>query len=285
MAFNSEYLPRADVVFSVMFLNKKLCQTALTAILGEEVELVDIITEAKNDLHKATLNSIYFDIKTRTTDGRIITLDIQRRYSKNRIRNRTVYYACREITSQKVENYKYEKLKSVVVSFILTEAGMEHTMGNAKIVLKNTKTNEEYSELLTIHEVNIKKISALQGENMWILRNFFEITNEYDYHSFIRYYGSTELGNLLVENYNFAVNNISLLDTLSKEEKFMYKLSEEERLIERQEGRQEAMQEGIYSLITTLKELECTKSFIISKVCEKFSLTQEQAIQLFNNCK
>lgn len=66
----------------------------LAAVLDEPVELVDIIAEYKNDLHKAALSSTYFDVKTRTANRRIITLDLQRRYAKERVRNRTIYYAC-----------------------------------------------------------------------------------------------------------------------------------------------------------------------------------------------
>ena len=93
MRFHANYLPKSDVVFTVMFLNKELCEKTLEAITGEYIELIDIAAEYKNDLHKAALNSIYFDIKTRAVDGRIITLDLQRVYSKDRIRNRTIFYA------------------------------------------------------------------------------------------------------------------------------------------------------------------------------------------------
>lgn len=65
---------------------------------------------------------------------------------------------------------------------------------------------------------------------MWILRIFFEIDSEYSYNSFVTYYGNTDLGKLLIKNYNFAINSISLLDTLKEEEKYMYRLNEEERL-------------------------------------------------------
>lgn len=90
MPFNKLYLPKSDVVFTVMFLNKELCEKTLNAILEEKIELIDIVAESKNDLHEAALNSIYFDIKTRATNGRIITLDLQRQYLNDRVRNRTV---------------------------------------------------------------------------------------------------------------------------------------------------------------------------------------------------
>ena len=94
MSFNKKYLPKADVVFTVMFLNKQLCEKTLEAVMGERIELIDIVAECKNDLWKAALNSVYFDIKTQSVDGRIITLDLQRVYAKERTRNRTIYYAC-----------------------------------------------------------------------------------------------------------------------------------------------------------------------------------------------
>lgn len=53
---------------------------------------------------------------TRTTDGTIITFDLQTSYEKRRISNRVVYYACREIATQKVERSAYEDLKNVVVT-------------------------------------------------------------------------------------------------------------------------------------------------------------------------
>ena len=82
MSFNKKYLPKADVVFTVMFLNKQLCEKTLEAVMGERIELIDIVAECKNDLWKAALNSVYFDIKTQAVDGRIITLDLQRVYAK-----------------------------------------------------------------------------------------------------------------------------------------------------------------------------------------------------------
>ena len=35
MNFDINYLPKSDVVFTVMFLNKELCERTLQAILGE----------------------------------------------------------------------------------------------------------------------------------------------------------------------------------------------------------------------------------------------------------
>jgi len=243
MSFNANYLPKSDVVFTVMFLNKELCEKTLEAITGEQIELIDIVAEYKNDLHKAALNSIYFDIKTRAVDGRIVTLDLQRVYSKGRIRNRTIFYACREIASQKVEKSKYENLKSVIVTFLLTEAPLKHTTFNRKIKLVDQTTGKIYSDLLTIHEINIRHISKKHSQELQILRQFFEIDTEKSYQKFVSAYAQTQLGALLLEAYDEAVSDTSVLDCLSEEDKYMVRLSEEERLLERAEGKQEGRQE------------------------------------------
>ncbi len=243
MSFNANYLPKSDVVFTVMFLNKELCEKTLEAITGEQIELIDIAAEYKNDLHKAALNSIYFDIKTRAVDERIVTLDLQRVYSKDRIRNRTIFYACREIASQKVEKSKYENLKSVIVTFVLTEASLKHTIFNRKIKLVDQTTGKVYSDLLTIHEINIRHISKKHSQELQIIRQFFEVDTEKSYQKFVSAYAQTQLGALFLEAYDEAVSDTSVLDCLSEEDKYMVRLSEEERLLERAEGKQEGRQE------------------------------------------
>lgn len=249
MSFSSKYLPKADVVFTVMFLDKLLCEKTLQIILGEYIELDDVVAEAQNNFKNAALNSIYFDVKTHAKDGRIITLDLQRKYIKNRIRNRTIYYACREIGTQVVKKSKYENLKSVIVTFLLTEATLSQTTDNKMIQLHDNKTGEIYSELLTIHEVNIRHITENNSLEMRMLRDFFQIDNQDSYDKFVRTHGETEYGQLLIKGYTSAISDIPLLDDLSGEEKYMKRLSEEERLEERQEGRQEEKYEIARNMI------------------------------------
>ena len=244
MNFNKKYLPKSDVVFTVMFLNKELCERTLQAILGENIELVDIVAESKNDMHKAALNAIYFDIKTKAVDRRIVTLDLQRKYIKDRVRNRTVYYACREISSQEVKHGKYENLKNVIITFLLTEASLKHTSDDSCIVLKNNVTNELYTNILTIHEVNIKHIDDKNAEELQILKRFFEIENQSDFDKFSHDYGNTDYGKLLLNSYIETIREDTLLDSLEKEDKYMIRLTDEERLQEREEGREEGRQEG-----------------------------------------
>lgn len=134
-----------------MFLNKNLCEAVLNVILGEKIELIDIVTEFKNNLKAAALNSIFFDIRTRTVDNKIVTFDLQRVYKKDKITNRTIYYACREVEAQEVSRVRYQDLESVVVTFLLTEAPAKHTKAYKKIQLIDSESGEVYSNLLTIY--------------------------------------------------------------------------------------------------------------------------------------
>lgn len=261
MKLNTEYLPKNDLVFTVMFLEKNLCEKTLNAILGEEVHLIDVVAEAKNDLHKAALNSVYFDILTRDISGRILTLDLQRKYVKDRIRSRTVYYACREIAAQEVQRGEYEKLKNVVVTFLLTEAPLKHTSAGSEIQLQDCLTGEKYSDLLSIYEINIKHIDEKKSLELNILKAFFEISTQDDFDCFIETYGSFEYGKLLLNNYLSAVNNNSLLNELGKESKYMIKLSDEERI----EIKLEGIKEGQHEMA-----LQIAKKMILNGIDDKF---------------
>lgn len=276
MLFNNNYLPKSDVVFTVMFLDKKLCEITLHAILGKEIKLIDIVAEAKNDLHQAALNSIYFDIRTESIDGRIFTLDLQRKYSKDRIRNRTVYYACREVASQQVSQGEYEKLKNVVISFILTEAPLIHTSDNSKIQLQNCITGEVYSDLLTIYEVNIKHINQSNSFELQILKDFLEIENQIEFDKFIFKYGSSEYGKLLIEGYLKAVSNPSLLDILKGSDKFMIKLTDEERIEIKEAGIKEGIKEGKYEKAIKTAKVLLMKDIDINTIIEATDLTKEE---------
>ena len=207
----------------------------------------------------------------------IITLYLQRVYSKDRIRKRTIYYACREIASQKVEKGKYENLNSVIVTFILTEAPLKHTVTNRKIKLIEEAKQEVYSDLMTIHEVNIKHISEQNSQELQIIRHFFEIETEENYQKFVSSYGQTTLGALLLQEYEAAVADPSVLDHLSEEDKYMIRLTDEERLQERAEGREKGREERNIEIAKNLLSEGMTITFI-----SKMTGLSEEEVTLLN---
>lgn len=244
--------------------------------------MVDAIAEAKNDLHKAALNAIYFDIKTKTVDGRIVTLDLQRKYIKDRVRKRTVYYACREISAQEVKHGKYENLKNVVVTFLLTEASLKTTKDNRKILLQDSATGDVYTDMLTIHEVSIQHINSSHSDELQTLKAFFAVDNQTDFDDFIQKYGNTPYGRLLLDAYNDATRNSTLLDNLSEEEKYMIRLTDEERLEERAEGRAEGREEGKKTKAIEIAANLLSMDMPLFAVAQATGLSEKELEQLRN---
>lgn len=72
-----------------------------------------------------------------------------------------------------------------------------------------------------------------------------------------------------------------MTQALESEVSLMCNLSKgvEEKGIEkgRQEGRREGRQEGILAMVSALKDLQIADSIILSKIQEKFQLTEEAA--------
>ena len=93
-----------------------------------------------------------------------------------------------------------------------------------------------YTDILTIHEVNIKHIDNKNVEELQILKQFFEIENQSDFDQFYNDYGNTNYGKLLLNCYTKTIREDTLLDSLAKEDKYMIRLTDEERLQEREEG-------------------------------------------------
>ena len=267
---HEKFLPRADVVFSVMFFHKELFERTIEVITEESIEVVGLEQEAKNDMKQALLNSIYFDMKATTTDGSIVTLDLQRRYQKDRIRNRIVYYACRELGNQYVVKSKYEDLKHVMVTFLLTEAPANSTVDCREIVLVDKKTNEIYTDIFRIFEVSISQISNQNKKEMQILRDFFQICTQTQMDDFVQKYGDTEYGILLLQQYMCAVSEPKFLTSLEKEEKYRIRLIEEGRAEERKKLQEEVvvrMYEGNFDMaaiqVVTLLSEETIKKYIV----------------------
>jgi len=148
------------------------------------------------------------------------------------------------------------------------------------------ETGEIYSELLTLYEISLKCVDKNDKIEMQIIRDFFDIINEVEYNKFIETY-EEKLAKILIKEYEKVTSKGNLKDILEieKEDKYMIRLTEEDRMQERQEGRQEGIQEGIEKgieksiniFIETFKELNLGENDIIRNLVNKFKLTPEQA--------
>ena len=118
--FREDYPPRNDIVFSIMFGDMELFSLLLKTVTGHTLNAKEIISQASVTPDNVEHNYIRFDTFAKDENGTIYSIDLQNTYSETLIKNRTIYYACRAISSQTVEKGCYEKLNKVVVSFIMT---------------------------------------------------------------------------------------------------------------------------------------------------------------------
>ena len=237
---NTLYLPGNYRVFSIVFYNKDISETVVTDVVGEEVAIVDPLVEHRNDILKAIESSVRFDVYLKDKNGRIFTLDMQRAYVKKRNRNRGVYYGAKEIAAQEVKDGKYEKLKSVFITFIFEKNTTPGVPALACIQLTDVMTKKIYTDLFTLYEFNLNAELGNEDlpENLVILRSYLSIKSHEDLRSFVETYDS-QFSRRLITEYMRAILNDELLLKVEGSEKYMVKLSEDLLLEERLAGREE----------------------------------------------
>ena len=245
---NKVYIPANSRIFSIMFYHKDLSETVIRAVIGEDIMITDPLVEHRNDILKAIESSIWVDVFLKDTTSRVYTLDMQRKYFKQRNRNRSIYYGAKELAAQEVNDCRYEKLKQVSITFIYENNTTPRVAPIAKIQPTDVDTKEVYTDLLTLYEVNLNKIfdSDEQGlpENLVILKSFLSIQKHEDLDTFVTTY-DTEFSRRLIMEYMDAILDDEILLKVEGSERFMLKLSEEVLLEEREEGRLEGEAIGI----------------------------------------
>lgn len=248
ITINTVYIPANSVVFAIVFRNKFLAETAIKSVINKDISIIDPLVEHGNDIQKAIESSIRFDVFLKDIFDQIFTMDMQRIYYKTRNRNREVYYGAKELAGQKVIEGKYERLKQVSITFIYENNTTKNTQAVDKIQLMNVATKEVYTDLLTLYEVNLNRIAETNKEevpvDLVILRDFLSIKTHEDLCGFVNSY-DTEFARTLIIVYMEAVVDDTQLLKIAGSERFMFKITEELLLEERQEGRQEGLIEGL----------------------------------------
>jgi hypothetical protein len=91
---------------------------------------------------------------------------------------RTVYYACRMVSTQKVDDMAYEDLNPVHISFILTSHPDEKPIRRVKLC--DTETHEIFDDLLELTLVYIPTVLKTYDKtsDLYIFARFFRITSQ-----------------------------------------------------------------------------------------------------------
>ena len=127
--YHNHFCPPNDVVFAVMFVDRDLFRRLISSVTGSEVDIKGkVYSQATLRENDPLLNSIRFDTFTETHNDQYYTADIQRSYEESRLKRRTIFYTCRAISTQDVNEMAYEDLKPVNVSFVLTTHEVPHAI-------------------------------------------------------------------------------------------------------------------------------------------------------------
>ena len=245
LMLNTEYLPKNDTIFSIMFSDKTLFAALFAALIGESIEPTEVLSQASIVSENIDQQGIRLDTYGMDSNGRSFSADMQNKYFRKYVANRTIFYASKLISRQTVTDYKYEELKQVAVSFILTS---KEKSPPVEIVRMYNQNNELYSDLITLYNVYVPTaIHAADNEVDPVVKMFsifFAITTQEELDRFSETYREDPLANLILRKYGEAINHPHL-DEIARKEYFQMKSYEQlhmELLEEKENMKAEAEQ-------------------------------------------
>ena len=257
-------------MFCIIFANKELFIRLGQSIHRQEMILEgDPLSQAVRQERDVKLNKILFDVLAPAVRN-FFTADMQRRYFKNTQENRTVYYICRTISTQKVDNGKYENVKPVHISFILTtppeESQDPEHKGIRQVSFCYRDTGEVYSELANLYlvyvpiivEQGVTENSDQEQKDLYVFARFFAIETYEDAEKFCLDFADNQLGKDLMSMYGEVLGDVTALEDLENSEYFVGRVSEEQLAEARMEGAArivELVEQG-YDLRTALEMVQ-----------------------------
>jgi len=248
LTFNKHFCPSNDVVFAVMFGKRDLFCRLIQAVTGDKIDLDgDPHTQATLREDDVLLNIIKFDTFAPTQNKRFYSADMQRSYKESRQERRTVYYACRAVSTQNVDDMAYEDLNPVHISFILTSHKDDRPIRHVKLC--DTETHEVFDDLLTLTQVYIPTVIKTYDKNtdLYIFARFFKITDQKKADTFVKKFGTHDLGKELILLYNTAVADAQKLSQIESRPYFLGRLTEVQLEEERQKARKKGEEMGEYT--------------------------------------
>ncbi|MDR1100968.1 MAG: Rpn family recombination-promoting nuclease/putative transposase [Clostridiales bacterium] len=276
--FNGRFSPANDTVFSRMFVDKHLFAELLKAVTGKKIKIKgEPITQAVVQERIAMLNVIKLDVFAETSFG-MASIDLQNRYYKERVENRSVYYAARMISRQDVENMEYENVKSVHVSFILSRARTKNSGGLEQIRLRNVTTGEDFGSLMGLSLVYVPTVvqKADKNSDLYVFSRFFAIKKIKHARKFLVEFQNNKLAKELIRMYDEVVLDPASLEDVERLPYYTNKSKAAIKAEARAKGIEEGMAKGIQQgieqgqnqermrVIETMISSKCGDDFIMN---------------------
>ena len=156
--------PKIDFVFKRIFGNENhpdILISFLNAVMKPK-DLIKSVQIRNSDIEKEHIEDKYsrLDIKAITNNGEYINIEIQVKNEYNMIK-RTLYYWSKMFENQIVEGDNYNKLAKTVCINILDFKYLKNEKFHNAYRLKEIKTNEELTDTMEIHFIEIPKLRKL----------------------------------------------------------------------------------------------------------------------------
>lgn len=284
--------PKVDFVFKKIFGNEQhpeILISFLNAVIQSDDPIKSV--EIKNtDIEKEYLNAKFsrLDIRALTNRDEQINIEIQVRDEYNMVK-RSLYYWSKMYDSQLERKGRYESLKRTICINVLDFSFLSDDKFHSVYRLKDIKTNEELTDVMEIHFIELPKAKNTVTDNN-ILQAWV---------NFINNPGQTEIKNQEMQD---AMNELVRLSS-DKDERFLYEKRLEsiielnssmdsgfKRGIEQgiEKGRAEGLKRGIEQGIEKGKietSLQIAKNLLkagtdIETICSATKLTREEIEQL-----
>jgi len=244
--FHDHFRPCNDVIFSILFGQQDLFCKLISAVTGDTVEIAGKVhSQAAFREQNVLLSTIQFDTFAVTRNNMFYTADMQRSFWKARLTRRTVFYACRAISTQSIKKMAYEDLQPVNISFILTDRDEQKQIRHIKLM--DTESFEVYDDLMELTLVYVPAVLR-EGDpesDLFVFARFFAVDSKEEADQFSIDHGSTGLGKELVLMYNQAVSDLNNLYAIENSPYFQGRLSEAEIEEAAQKLAQKAAQKAV----------------------------------------
>lgn len=159
--------PKVDFVFKNIFGSEKhpeILISFLNAILKPVKKIVSVKIN-KNDLDKQFIEDKYsrLDVKATTSNDEIINIEIQLKNENNMIK-RSIYYLSKMYEEQLSEGENYSKISRTICINILNFKYLRTSNFHTGYRLKEITTNEELTDVIELHFVEIPKLKSGSDE-------------------------------------------------------------------------------------------------------------------------
>ncbi|GHU73554.1 hypothetical protein FACS1894184_21370 [Clostridia bacterium] len=254
--YDDHWRPAHDVVFAIIFGEDYMFVRLAHAATGDVIVLKGkVMTQATLRERSVKLETIRFDAFAELINNRLVTLDMERSKSgKVRLRRRQVFYTCRAISTQNVDDMAYEELQPINVVFVLAEP--EYKYAIQEIGLTDLRTHEVYDDLMNMTVVYVKNVIKMHDEpktddsveinsDMYLFARFLAIASQAEADKFVNDFADRELGRELISMYNVAVSDKPRLEELEKSTYFTGRLNEAQLAYERDKAELKGEARGI----------------------------------------